>query len=166
MQSKDDTICSDPTSKFYTLYRLHLKQHKVELLTDLDQFSYLKSGINAPYNIQNNRFIDNDVYYAKMKSLYFSLYSAQFEFGYFLIYYDSLPLSKANEHNVISSAFALHHLYLTYECLYRVWERVTHIMYYLHTYKKNKRLYYDGMIRLLEKNSMLYDENIMNIFKN
>lgn len=50
-------------------------------------------------------------------------------------------LSLQPEFNELTKNLCLHHLYLTYECIYRVWVKATHILHYLHSLnvKKNSR---------------------------
>jgi len=57
----------------------------------------------------------------------------------------------------------MHHRFLSIECVYRVWERITQVFYYIHTGKEKKQGYYGNVIDMMSKSKIYQKDIIQNL---
>jgi len=125
--------------------------------------------MNFPKNIEVNKWIDKDMLQGKLKQIYHASVEAQFEITYFLAYLSNVNSTVSQEREFVrNKALCCHHLYLTYECMYRVFERVARALWYLHETlhqldkaKPRKYLYYNRVIDALNEKSERYDSQAL-----
>jgi hypothetical protein len=137
------------------------KKYNITLLTAHSDVNQYMLGYPFQDNIASNQFLNTDILSRKLKLIWHSVGGAQIELAYFLICIERLKNNQINnEERELSRMLAFNHLSLSYENIYRVWEKITSVLYYLHYKKINKRLYYDGIITEIDK-SNLYEKKMI-----
>lgn len=100
----------------------------------------------------------------KLKLIYWAVSSIQIELGNMLIAMDSYNTAKeTRDSNGIELSYLLfmHHYFLSIECIYRAWERVSRVLDFIHTKKYKRSCYYHKTIPIL-KESNVYPSTLIN----
>lgn len=143
---------------FFSDARLIFQKRKIEVLSTRPQFFEYFNGYKIPENILKNDFIDNDLLIDKLKLIWHAVSATQIELTYSLIYLENTSKKTNYESEFRNKALCSHHISLCHECIYRVWERVSQVLYLLHCKDLPKDAYYNDIVTMLRK-SQLYSES-------
>lgn len=132
------------------------KKHIASLVEDIEFREYIdETFLNQ--NILNNNFISSDILYEKLKNIWHTVAGVQIQLANFLIFSAQIDYKNpSNENNELTKNLSYHHLSMTYESIYRAWEKVTQVLYYLHYREINKTIYYNGIVEVIN-NCKKYD---------
>lgn len=165
MDNRTDEVGGYTCRSFFDSFRNVYERHNIEHYTSTEAFNSYIQGYSLPKSIENNSFIDKDTLREKLKNIWHSVSMLQMELANYLIFSSRIiHSSKTTDDNELNKALSAHHLSLSYECLYRVWETVTQVLFYLHYYDSKKTIYFNEMADRLHK-SGLYDEKIIKKLK-
>ena len=113
--------------------------------------------------------LDEDGFSKVMSELFWSAAHIQLSLGYALIARQDCKFSKGTKGKAfkekdMSNAIGLpeihfwYHLYNSYECIYRCWERITSVIKSVCYPKSNEKMYFDQIVNALDKDD-LYNKN-------
>lgn len=148
MENKPENFIS--AKNFFDSFKFIFHRYNVQSLTAIDKFLNYINGYSHTTSIKKNNFIDIEILDEKLKLIWHAAAGTQTEVANFLIYYSEFKYTKPEtDIHTLGRALCSHHLSLSYECIYRVWEKVTHVLYYLHYKDINKTIYYNGIVDIL-----------------
>lgn len=127
-------------------------KYKVEHLPK-DVFTKYTYGYPIPKKLS----FDQEKIQKKLKLIYWAVVSIQIELGNMLIAIESYNKFKQSQDvNNAELAYLLfiHHYFLTIECIYRVWERISRVLNLIHTKKAKRNCYYHKTIAQLESSKI------------
>jgi len=109
--------------------------------------------------------LDSEILTKKFKLIYDASIGIQTELGLMLIAIESYKDFKKDEENrLLSVSLFRHHYYICIECIYRVWERFSHVLNYIHTSNPKKKEYYNEIIDEIYKCNQ-YSEKVTSQLK-
>ncbi|HVE43832.1 MAG TPA: hypothetical protein VNC84_01680 [Gammaproteobacteria bacterium] len=134
---------------FCNSVKIVFDKYKIPLLTSSMEFNYV-SDWRMPTSVIQNDFIDKHILDNQLRFLWHAVAAMQTEVASFLIFFSQLETTAAEDDNaILSRILCSHHHSLSYECIYRSWERITQILHYLHYKKENKRIYFGDIVNAL-----------------
>lgn len=122
-------------------------KYKVEHLPK-DVFTKYISGYPIPKKLS----FDQEKIQNKLRLIYWAVASIHIELGNMLITLESYNKSKQlkDENNAeLSYLLFMHHYFLTIECIYRAWERISRVLNFIHAKKAKRNCYYHKIISQL-----------------
>ncbi len=119
------------------------------------------------YPIPKQLSYNQKIIQKKLKLIYWAVASIHIELGNMLIAIQSYNKFKQlqdknnEEYTELSYMLFLHHYFLTIECIYRAWERVSRVLSFIHTKESKRNCYFHKTVQML-KDSKAYPEALLN----
>jgi len=152
------------TQDIYIKFGELLDRKKVERLAETKFFKYVELPVEQ-IRLNNG---DRETLHKKLKLLYWAVQGVQIELGYMLFHqesYNNFKRNKNPEGLELSYMTFMHHHFLAIECIYRCWERVTHILNYINTGLDKKNGYYTQIVCDIEKSENVDEALIVELKK-
>lgn len=136
-----------------------LEQHNVEHIPKTTFTKYI-CGYSVPKKLSYNQEKIQD----KLKLIYWATASIHIELGNMLIAnhsYNKFKELKDSNNTELSYLLFMHHYFLSIECIYRTWERISRVLYFIHTKTLKRSCYYHKTISTL-KESQAFSDKLIN----
>ncbi|HAT1756802.1 TPA: hypothetical protein I8Y95_000967 [Legionella pneumophila] len=154
---------------FFNDVKKNFDKYQVERLCETHFSSFVAHPDNNRYLqcLKRLREHNFDILYEKLKLMYWAVAGLQAEIAYLYIYYESFMKFKTEDNweqlNLSLMLFSHHH-FASVECVYRCWERFTHILNYLHTKNDKKEGYFGDAYKII-KDSGRYSTRLIKRLK-
>lgn len=150
------------TQMLFETYNLVLNDHKVKRIAEDNFTKYFR----LTYTFNYNSAVDSSKIRTKLGLIYWAVASVQTELSNCLLHWESHDTPDLGDNaKQLSRMMFFHHYFLSIECIYRVWERFTHILYLMHNSKEGKNGYYHTILKKIESHSSNYPQALVGSLK-